>query len=476
MATRETTETTGQQHNQELADKDRRYVWHAMARHTQEGPPSPMMVESGDGAWVTDAEGNRYLDGMSGLWCVNVGYGREELAKAAYDQLVKLPYYPLTGSHKPAVELGEALNWWLDPSGSSEYVIFYSNSGSEANETAFKIARQYHEQNGDPERWKFVSRYRAYHGNGFASLAATGQAQRKYRYEPLSPGFLHVDPPDTYRCEYCGGKEQGKECGKECAVRYARQIERVILYELPETVAAVIMEPIITGGGIITPQEDYMSEVQRICKENGVLLICDEVICGFGRTGENFGFHNYLDASDSNASPDIVTMAKGITSAYLPLSATAVKREIYDTFAGTGLYDNLRHVNTFGGNPAACAVAVKNLQVMEEEELPRRSKEMGERLYKELEDLWEHPNVGDIRHKGLLFGIEMVEDKESKRPAQDKAAALIAGCKQRGLIVGKNGDTVAGYNNVVVLSPPLSITEDDLEFIAGTLKEAAESL
>jgi adenosylmethionine-8-amino-7-oxononanoate aminotransferase len=429
-----------------------------------------MMVESGEGAWVTDAEGERYLDGMSGLWCVNVGYGREELAKAAYDQLVKLPYYPLTGSHEPAVELGEKLNQWLDPSGSSEYVVFYSNSGSEANETAFKIARQYHEQNGDPERWKFISRYRAYHGNGFASLAATGQAQRKYRYEPLAPGFLHVEPPDQYRCDYCGGREQGSECDRECAIKYARQIERAILWELPETVAAVIMEPIITGGGIITPPEDYMAEVQRICKDNGVLIISDEVICGFGRTGENFGFHNY------GVSPDIVTMAKGITSGYLPLSATAVKREIYEAFSGTGLYDNLRHVNTFGGNPAACALAVKNLGIMEEEDLPRRSKEMGARLYEELEELWDHPSVGDIRHRGLLFGIEMVEDKESKRPAQDKAAALIAGCKQRGLIVGKNGDTVAGYNNIVALSPPLSITEEDLDFIVRVIKESAAEL
>jgi taurine-pyruvate aminotransferase len=475
----DTRETMEQDRRQRWSEKDQRYVWHAMARHTQDGPPAPMMAESADGAWVTDADGDRYLDGMSGLWCVNVGYGREELAKAAYDQLVKLPYYPLTGSHEPAVELGEKLNRWLgsnDPSGSSEYVIFYSNSGSEANETAFKIARQYHEQNGDSsgsDRWKFVARYRAYHGNGFASLAATGQAQRKYRYEPLSPGFLHVEPPDTYRCDYCGGAASGNRCGRECAVKYARQIERVIRWELSETVAAVIMEPIITGGGIIMPPEEYMAEVRRICDETGVLLISDEVICGFGRTGENFGFQNYLDSGNA---PDIVTMAKGITSAYLPLSATAVKREIYESFAGTGLYDNLRHVNTFGGNPASCALAIKNLEIMEEEELPKRSRELGSRLYEELGEIESHPNVGDVRHCGLLFGIEMVEDKEKGTPAQEKAAALLAGCKKRGLIVGKNGDTVAGYNNVVALSPPLSITEDDLEFIARTLKEAVAEI
>lgn len=471
MDTRETTKQDN--HRQEWSEKDRRYVWHAMARHTQDGPPTPMMVQSGEGAWVTDVDGNRYLDGMSGLWCVNVGYGREELAKAAYDQLVELPYYPLTGSHEPAVELGEKLNDWLDPSGDSEYVIFYSNSGSEANETAFKIARQYHEQNGESDRWKFVSRYRAYHGNGFASLAATGQAQRKYRYEPLAPGFLHVEPPDTYRCDYCGGAAHGNRCGRACAVKYARQIERVIRWELPETVAAVIMEPIITGGGIIIPPEEYMAEVRRICDETGVLLISDEVICGFGRTSENFGFQNYLS---QDSSPDIVTMAKGITSGYLPLSATAVKREIYEAFSGTGLYDNLRHVNTFGGNPASCALAIRNLEIMEEEQLPKRSREMGARLYEELKELESHPHVGDLRHRGLLFGIELVEDKETHSPAQEKAAALLAACKQRGLIVGKNGDTVAGYNNVVSLSPPLSVTDEDLEFIARVVKESAAEL
>ncbi|MDN5696896.1 MAG: aspartate aminotransferase family protein [Rubrobacter sp.] len=445
------------------SEKDQRYVWHAMARHTQDGPPSPMMVESADGAWITDASGERYLDGMSGLWCVNAGYGREELAKAAYDQLVKLPYYPLTGSHEPAVELGEKLGQWLDPTGSSEYVIFYSNSGSEANEAAFKIARQYHEQTGEPSRHKFVARYRAYHGNGFGSLAATGQAQRKYRYEPLAPGFLHVEPPDPYRVpEGMDPDKYGLEC--------ARQIERVIAWEMPETIAAVIMEPLITGGGILIPPEDYMAEVQRICRENGVLLISDEVICGFGRTGENFGFQNY------GVSPDIVTMAKGITSGYLPLSATAVKREIYEAFAGTGLYDNLRHVNTFGGNPTSCALAIKNLEIMEEEELPRRSREMGDRLRQQIRELEDHPNVGEIRHKGLLFGVEMVEDKQTKEPSQQKAAALMAACKKRGLVVGKNGDTVAGYNNVVALSPPLSITEDDLEFIAATFREAATEI
>jgi len=358
------------------------------------------------------------------------------------------------------VELAEKLGEWLD----GEYVIFYSNSGSEANEAAFKIARQYHEQRGEPSRWKFVSRYRAYHGNTMSSLAATGQAQRKYRYEPLAPGFLHVAPPDRYRCAYCADRPA---CNMECA----KAIERTIEWELPETVAGVIMEPIITGGGVLVPPDGYVEEVARICERAGVLFIVDEVICGFGRTGRRFGHQHY------GVKPDIVTMAKGITSAYLPLSATAVKREIFEAFKGTEQYDHFRHVNTFGGNPAACTLAVRNLEIMDDEDLPGRSARMGERLRAELAELEEHPNVGEIRNRGLLFGIELVEDRESRAPASNALVAkAISGCKERGLIVGKNGDTVAGFNNVITLAPPLIISDDDLEFISTALKESLRSL
>jgi taurine-pyruvate aminotransferase len=363
-------------------------------------------------------------------------------------------------SHLPAIELGEKLNEWLE----DEYVFFYSNSGSEANEVAFKIARQYHEQNGESDRWKFVSRYRAYHGQTMAALAATGQALRKYRYEPLTPGFIHVSPPDLYR------RPDGTDpdaYGQECA----HDIERAMRWELPQTIAGVIMEPIITGGGILIPPENYLPAVKEICEENGALLIIDEVICGFGRTGERFGYQHY------SVKPDIITMAKGITSAYFPLSATAVRREIYETFAGDTEYDRLRHINTFGGHPAGCAVAIRNMEIMDEEDLFRRSAEMGEQLRKELSSLEDHPNVGDVRNKGLLFGIELVEDKETKEPASaERVAAAISGCKERGLVIANNADTVAGYNNVLTLSPPLIVGEDEVEFIARALRESIYSV
>lgn len=439
--------------SKDLLRKDEKYIWHAMRRYN---PEATMVIQKADGAWIEDNNGKKYLDAMAGLWCVNAGYGREELAEAAYEQLKTLPYFPLTQSHIPAIELGEKLNEWLG----GDYVFFFSNSGSEANETAFKIARQYHQQNGEPERRKFISRYRAYHGNSMGALAATGQAQRKYRYEPLAQGFLHVTPPDMYRSPYQGTiEEQSLACADE--------IDRVMTWELDKTIAAVIMEPIITGGGVIMPHESYLPRVREICDKHGALLIVDEVICGFGRTGERFGFQHY------GVKPDIVTMAKGITSAYLPLSVTAVRREIYEMFQGSEDYNHLRHVNTFGGNPAACAVALKNIEIFERENLVERSQVMGEKLLDKMEDLKNHPYVGNIRGKGLLMGIEMVENKQTKEPAsQDKVDKIISLCKEQGLIISKNGDTVAGYNNIITLSPPLTISDEELDFIVSTIKKA----
>jgi taurine-pyruvate aminotransferase len=438
----------------EVTEKDRKYLWHHISPYNDKVPP--MVVTEAKGAWITDIHGNQYLDGMSGLWCVNVGYGRTELAEAAYEQLKTMPYYPLSQSHLPAIKLAEKLNEWLN----GEYVIFFSNSGSEANEAAFKITRQYHQQNGEPSRYKFISRYRAYHGNSMGALAATGQAQRKYKYEPLGTGFLHVRPPDSYR------RPAGQSV-EEFNLQCAQAIEETIVWEGKESVAGVIMEPAITGGGIIIPHPVYMKKVQEICNQYGVLLIIDEVICGFGRTGEAFGHMNF------NVKPDIVTMAKGLTSGYLPLSATAVRKDIYESFKNSAEYSHFRHVNTFGGNPAACALALKNLEIIEKENLIERSRILGERLREEMREIEDHPHVGDIRSLGFLMGIELVENKETKEPATaERMGKVISECKANGLIIGKNGDTVAGFNNVLTLSPPLSATDDDLAFIVSTLKSA----
>jgi taurine-pyruvate aminotransferase len=438
----------------DMIAKDRQYLWHSMSPYNEKVPP--MVVTEGKGSWITDINGKRYLDAMSGLWCVNVGYGRDELAEAAYEQLKVMPYYPLTQSHLPAIRLAEKLNEWLE----GDYVIFFSNSGSEANETAFKIVRQYQQQIGETSRYKFISRYRSYHGNTMGSLSATGQAQRKYKYEPLGGGFLHVRPPDSYR------RPTGMTV-EEFNLFCAREIEETIVWEGKETIAGVIMEPVITGGGMIVPHPVYLKEVQNICNKHKVLLIIDEVICGLGRSGRKFGHMNY------DVKPDIVTMAKGLTSGYLPLSATAVRKDIYEAFKDSVDYSHFRHINTFGGNPAACSLALKNLEIMERENLVERSRILGERLNREMAELLDHPLVGDIRSFGFMMGIELVTDKVTKDPLPlSTVGKIITECKAAGLIIGKNGDTVAGFNNILTLSPPLSSTDEDLDFIVRTFKDA----
>lgn len=440
-----------------LTGKDEKYVWHAMKPYN---PDATMIVDKAEGVWLTDIQGNRYLDAMAGLWCVNVGYGREEIAQAVYQQLLKNNYTPLSVGHESSILLAEKISALLG----DDYVVFFSNSGSEANETAFKIARQYHQQKGDTNRYKFVSRYRAYHGNTLGALAATGQSERKYKYEPLAPGFLHVKAPDQYRFP-----EEAKNAVDLSSVK---AIDDVMTWEHSETIAAMILEPIITGGGVIMPPDNYLQGVAEVCKKHGALLIVDEVICGFGRTGKAFGHQH------AGIKPDIVTMAKGLTSAYMPLSATAVKREIYEAFITAGNYDFFRHVNTFGGSPAACTAALKNLEIMEQENLFEQSAEIGQILKSELEhQLAVHKHVGDIRGKGLLIGIELVEDKETKTPLDNALVnKVISDCKADGLIVGKNGVTVAGFNNVIALSPPLTLSIEEKDFIISKLVKAINNL
>lgn len=440
-----------------LTGKDEKYVWHAMKPYN---PDATMIVDKAEGVWLTDIQGNRYLDAMAGLWCVNVGYGREEIAQAVYQQLLKNNYTPLSVGHESSILLAEKISALLG----DDYVVFFSNSGSEANETAFKIARQYHQQKGDTNRYKFVSRYRAYHGNTLGALAATGQSERKYKYEPLAPGFLHVKAPDQYRFP-----EEAKNAVDLSSVK---AIDDVMTWEHSETIAAMILEPIITGGGVIMPPDNYLQGVAEVCKKHSALLIVDEVICGFGRTGKAFGHQH------AGIKPDIVTMAKGLTSAYMPLSATAVKREIYEAFITAGNYDFFRHVNTFGGSPAACTAALKNLEIMEQENLFEQSAEIGQILKSELEhQLAAHKHVGDIRGKGLLIGIELVEDKETKTPLDHALVnKVISDCKADGLIVGKNGVTVAGFNNVIALSPPLTLSIEEKDFIISKLVKAINNL
>ncbi|WP_338751827.1 aminotransferase [Bacillus sp. FJAT-52991] len=437
---------------EEILAKDREYVWHHMSQHNDH----PMVFVSGKDSWLETIEGEKYIDGMSGLWCVNIGHGRTDVAQAAASQMSTLAYSPMSQSHLPAVELASKVNEWLGGS----YRIFYSNSGSDANEVAFKMARQYFAQTGESTRYKIISRYRAYHGNSIGAMAATGQAIRKTMYGPVPDGFKHVPPPYCYRCPF--GQELGS-CQFECA----SAIRDAIMWEGSETVAAIILEPTITGGGMIVPPKEYIQQVRAICDEFGILMIVDEVICGFGRSGRKFGHQNF------DVKPDIVTMAKGLTSAYAPLSITAVRSELYDTFKEKDGLHHFRHVNTFGGNPVSCAVALKNIEILESEKLVERAAELGKQLEMKLDHLKSSRYVGDVRVFGFAAGIELVENKQTKQPLSDQLVGkVLAICKENHVILGKNGDTVPGHNNIITISPPFVLTEQELDLIVAALDKA----
>ena len=437
-------------------------LWHPLVQHKTFTEKPPKRITKGVSCSVTDADGNEYLDGVSGLWCVNVGYGRQELAEVAYQQMVDLAYYPLTMSHEPAIRLAHKLLELLEMQGK----VFFSTSGSEANEAAFKIARQYHAQTGSGgSRYKIISRYRGYHGHTMGALSATAQAERKLKYEPLVPGFLHVSPPYYYR--FGEGRDidtYNLACIKE--------LEQTIIYEGAESVAAIIIEPIISGGGVIVPPTHYLRMVREICDRYGILLIFDEVVNGFGRTGKMFGHQHW------GVQPDIITFAKGITSGYMPLGATVVQQHVFEAFLGEpGSDAHFRHVTTFGGSPVCAAVANRNIEIIESENLSERAADMGNYLMTQLEQLLEYPHVGDVRGQGLLLGIELVKDRQTKEPvAGDKVAAITKQCMEKGVIVGRNTNTIPGFTNVLILAPPLVLGKEQADFLANVLTEAIRSM
>lgn len=425
-----------------------RSLWHPLRQHHGIATQMPREFVSGDGVYLTDVDGNRMLDGVAGIWCVNVGYGREELADVAREQMARLPYVSGTFSHAPGTALAEKLTSMLDYSGR----VYFTNSGSEANEAAFKVARQYHAQTGSPGRYKIIARYRGYHGNTLGALSATGQAERKLGYGPFAPGFLHIDAPDSYRITH------------DCA----DQLERVIEREGAESIAAFIMEPIIAGGGVLVPPDDYMPRVREICSRHGVLLIVDEVVTGFGRTGVTFAHQS------AGIEPDLLTLGKGIASGYQPIAAMVAKEHVFEAFAGPseGLH-HFRHINTYGAHPVASAVALRNIEIVEREGLVERAAKTGDALITRLRRLEEHPNVAQVRGRGLLIGIEFVEDKQSKRALEiDRLASVVGRCAQDGVMVGRATNSTPGLDNVVLLAPPFVIADDEVDVLAGTLERA----
>ncbi|MEA5466740.1 aminotransferase [Leptothoe sp. PORK10 BA2] len=448
----------------DLGKMDAESLWHALVQHKPFSQKPPKCMARGVGCHVTDTDGVEYFDGISGLWCVNVGYGRQELAEVAYEQMVNLAYYPLTMSHEPGIRLAHKLLELLGYEGK----VFFSTSGSEANETAFKIARQYHAQTspaGSGSRYKIISRYRGYHGHTMGALSATAQAERKVKFEPLVPGFLHVSPPYYYRF----GDGQSEDVYNAACLR---ELEHTILYEGAESVAAVIVEPVISGGGVIVPPDGYLRGVREICDRTGILLIYDEVVSGFGRTGKMFGHQHW------GVEPDIISFAKGLTSGYMPLSATVVKQFIFEAFLDDPSSDShFRHVSTYGGTPVCTAVGLKNIEILKRENLCEQAAEMGEYLLDRLQRLLDHPNVGDVRGKGLLLGVELVQDKISKIPLDsDAMVSVTKHCMDKHVIIGRNTNTIPGFTNVLILAPPLVMNRAEADRLADTLYDAIFAL
>ncbi len=407
------------------------------------------IVSKAYGVWVEDGQGNRWVDTLAGMWLKNIGHGRKEIADAVFEQMQDVSYSP-GGTVSPATVKLAGRVAALSPDKDSR--VYFTSGGSEAVETALKIAKAYHKNNGEPTRWKVISRRGSYHGATHACMSLGGSAAAGPQdYGPLVPGNIHIGNPNAYR-----GPHTDMECAEE--------LERAILHEGASTVAAFIGEPISAANGIHIPDSGYWPRIREICDKYGVVMICDEVITGFGRTGKMFATEHW------GIQPDIFTVAKALTSGYLPIGAAIASKKIADAFMGEGKM--LRHLITFGGNPASCAAGLANLDIMENEGVVENSAEMGDYLYEQLQTLYEHPIVGDVRGgMGVLCAVELVQDRDTKEKFPESAqltAKLTAAMEGNGLL-GRAGD-------VISLAPPLTITKDEVDFVVHALDSSLEEV
>lgn len=449
---------------EELIALEKEHLWLHLTNHKTLENQEPQIMVSGNGCCVTDARGNEYLDMLSGgVWCVNVGYGRESMVQAAAEQLRTLPYYAGTVATPPYIQLATKLASLL-PALPKAYI---SNSGSEANEKAFKMSRLYFGvTETQKDKHKIIYRDRDYHGSTLAVLAAGGQKERKAGYGPYPEGFVEIPHACCYRCPF--GKEY-----PNCEIDCARALETTIKKEGPDTVAAIILEPITAGGGIIPPVAEYFPIIQEICRKYDVLLILDEVVTGFGRTGKMFGHQHY------DVAPDMVTLAKGIASSYMPLSATLTTKAVFDRFltTPTDTFGYFRDISTYGGCTAGCSVGLENIRIIEDEKLVDNSAALGSYLLDQLKQFADHPMVGDIRGLGLFAGIEIVDDKITKAPsAESTLAGIVADVKKQGILMGRMGRSVPGLNNVLTLAPALIVTKEQIDATVKAISVALGNL
>jgi putrescine aminotransferase len=442
---------------QRLVALDTAHHLHPFTDHKSlHGEGGARIITHAEGCWLSDADGNRILDGMAGLWCVNVGYGREELAKVAYDQMLELPYYNafFKTASPPVVELSAKLAAVM-PEGINR--AYFGNSGSESNDTMLRLVRWFWAMQGKPYKKWVVARHNAYHGSTVAGASLGGMKVMHGQGDLPIPGIAHVQQPYWFGE---GGDMSPEEFGRHAAL----QVERKILELGAHNVAAFIGEPIQGAGGVIIPPETYWPEIQRICREHDVLLVSDEVICGFGRTGEWFGCQSF------GFQPDLMTMAKGLSSGYQPISALGVSDRIAEVLLDKG--GEFFHGYTYSGHPVACAVALRNIEILEREGLVERTRtETGPYLKRALEGLADHPIVGEVRSRGLIGAIELVKDKRTRRRFREigKAGTI---CRdnffRRNAIMRACGDTM-------VVSPPLIVSTGEIDTLIATARDCLDA-
>lgn len=413
------------------------------------------IITHAEGCYIYDGDGNRILDGMAGLWCVNVGYGREELVEVAAEQMRELPFYNtfFKTATPPTVLLAEKI---ASLTQNRLPHVFFNASGSEANDTIFRLVRQYWKLKGEPKRKTFISRWNAYHGSTVAGVSLGGMKAMHPIGDLPIPGVEHVRQPYWYN----EGRDMDPEAfGTACA----EAIEAKILEVGPENVAAFIGEPVQGAGGVIIPPANYWPQVEAICRKYGILLICDEVIAGFGRTGNMWG-HETMGVK-----PDIIAMAKGLSSGYLPISAVAVSADIIKVMKTGG---DFVHGYTYSGHPVAAAVALRNIEIMAREGLVEKVRsETGPYLAKALATLNDHPLVGEARSIGLLGAVEIVADKATGARFSGKEGT--AGPMVRDLCIA-NGLMVRGIRDSIVMCPPLVITTEQIDEMVGIIRKALD--
>lgn len=435
-----------------LKENNAKQLWHPMSHPNKLDENPPQIITGGEGVYIEDIDGHRMVDAVGGLWNVNIGYGRAEVKQAVIDQMDQLAYYSaFNGTTNPAaIELSHKLIEMMEPENMKR--VFFSLGGSDANESAMRLARQYWKMQGQGDRYKFISLKKGYHGTHFGAASINGNTAFRRNYEPLLPGCFHVETPHLYHNSFT---DDPIKLGEICA----DLLEKEIVFQGPDTVAAFIAEPVQGAGGVIVPPENYWPLVRDVCDKYGVLLISDEVVTGFGRTGSLFGARGW------GVKPDIMSLAKGITAGYVPLGATVVNERIDNAFRNNADgFGMIMHGYTYSGHPVACAAAIATLDIVLNEDLPSNAATEGAYLNEKIQAFVDrHDLVGDVRGKGLMVGIELVADKKTKAPlAPERGARVAEIAKAEGVKIRTSG-------NMIILSPPLVIQRPEIDKIVDAL-------